>query len=66
MLDRQFLSYRLALKNDQPERILYLAVPLDIYKTFFQLEFSQTAIQEYQLLLIVYDPIKEVIVQWIK
>ncbi len=37
----------------------------DIYN-FFQLEFSQTAIKEYQLLLIVYDPVKEVIVRWIK
>lgn len=62
----QFLSYRLALKNNQPERILYLAVPLDVYKTFFKLEFSQTAIQEYKLLLIVYDPVKEIIVRWIK
>ncbi|WP_414624951.1 element excision factor XisH family protein [Calothrix sp. CCY 0018] len=57
---------RLALQNNQPERVLDLAVPLDVYKTFFQLEFSQTAIQEYQLLLIVYDPVKEVIVRWIK
>ncbi len=62
----QFLSYRLALKNNQPERILYLAVSLDVYKTFFKLEFSQTAIQEYKLLLIVYDPVKEIIVRWIK
>jgi hypothetical protein len=62
----QFLSYRLALQSKEPKRVLYLAVPLDVYKTFFQLEFSQTAIQEYQLLLIVYDPVKEVIVRWIK
>lgn len=62
----QFLSYRLALQSKEPERVLYLAVPLDVYKTFFQLEFSQTAIQEYKLLLIVYDPVKEIIVRWIK
>lgn len=61
----QFLSYRLALQANEPERILYLAIPLDAYKTFFQLEFSQTAIQQYQILLIVYDPVNEVVVQWI-
>lgn len=61
----QFLSYRLALQVNEPERILYLAVPLDAYKTFFQLEFSQTAVQQYQILLIVYDPVNEAIVQWI-
>ena len=61
----QFLSYRLALESTEPERSLYLAVPLDIYETFFQFEFTQAAIQRYKLLLIVYEPVKEVIVQWI-
>ncbi len=61
----QFLSYRLALEATEPDRLLYLAVPLDIYKTFFQFEFTQAAIQRYKLLLIVYDPVKEVIEQWI-
>ena len=60
----QFLSYRLGLSATEPERILYLAVPLDAYETFFQLEFTQEAIQLYQIWLIVYDPVNEVIVQW--
>ncbi|MFN6562763.1 MAG: XisH family protein [Nostoc sp. ChiSLP01] len=62
----QFLSYRLAMKATDPERVLYLAVPVDAYKTFFQLEFTQTAVKTYQVLLVVYDPVNEVIVQWIK
>ncbi|KAM3094071.1 element excision factor XisH family protein [Phormidesmis sp. 146-35] len=45
---------------------LVLAVPLETYRTFFQLEFTQIAIQQYQVLLVVYDPVIEVIVQWIK
>ena len=31
----QFLTYRLALKQEQPERTLYLAVPKDSYDVFF-------------------------------
>ena len=62
----QFLSYRLALESVEPDRNLYLAVPVDAYDTFFQYEFTQTAIQRYQVLIIVYDPVDEVIVQWIK
>lgn len=62
----QFLSYRLALEATEPDRKLYMAVPLDIYKTFFQLEFTQTAVQQYQVLLIVYNPVNEVIITWIK
>jgi XisH protein len=61
----QFLSYRLALAENKLERLLYLAVPLDTYKTFFQLEFTQIAVKQYQLMLIVYDPSNEVIVKWI-
>jgi len=33
----QFLSYRLALETIDPERTLYLAVPLESYQTFFNL-----------------------------
>ncbi len=62
----QFLSYRLALEATEPDRKLYMAVPLDIYRTFFQFEFTQTAVQRYHVLLIVYDPINEVIVKWTK
>ena len=61
----QFLSYRLALKEIEPDRTLYLAIPLESYRTFFQFEFTQKAIQQYQVLLIVYDPIEEIIVKWI-
>ncbi|MGB3300456.1 MAG: XisH family protein [Phormidesmis sp.] len=61
----QFLSYRLALSVTEPDRLLYLAVPVDAYKNFFQLAFSQTAISQYQVKLIVYDAIKAEIVQWI-
>ncbi|NET60890.1 MAG: fatty-acid oxidation protein subunit alpha [Symploca sp. SIO2E6] len=62
----QFLSYRLALESVEPDRSLYLAVPIDAYQTFFQYEFTQMALQRYEVLIIVYDPANEVIVQWIK
>ena len=60
----QFLSYRLGLASVEPNRKLYLAVPFEVYRTFFQSEFTQTAVKQYQVLLIVYDPTNEVIVQW--
>jgi hypothetical protein len=31
----QFLNYRVALEEQQPDRVLYLAVPQGAYKTFF-------------------------------
>ncbi|MEB3311518.1 MAG: element excision factor XisH family protein [Snowella sp.] len=61
----QFLSYRIALVKLDPDRLLYLAVPLDTYETFFQLEFTQNALQTYQICLIVYNSLTEEISQWI-
>ncbi len=61
----QLLNYRLILRRQEPERILYLAVPFDIYESFFKLEFTQIAIIDYQLKIIVYNIDKEVISKWI-
>lgn len=61
----QFLNYRIMLEVNEPDRLLYLAVPFETYQTFFQSRFAQVAIERYKLKLIVYDPFKEEIVQWI-
>lgn len=62
----QFYNYRVALEEQQPDRILYLAVPITTYQTFFQLQFVQTVIQRLQIQLIIYDPKKEEILEWTK
>ena len=61
----QFLNYRLALEISDPNRILYLAVPIGVYEAFFKREFAQISVERYQMKQIIYDPIREVIVQWI-
>ncbi len=61
----QFLNYRLALRNLEPDRSLYLAVPIAAYNSFFCRALPQAAIAEYDLKLLVYDPTNEVIVEWI-
>ncbi|MEH2305862.1 XisH family protein [Nostoc sp.] len=61
----QFINYRGALRRRQPERVLYLAVPLTTYKTFFQLDFPKEMIAENQLKMLIYDVEQEVIFQWI-
>ena len=60
----QFLNYRLALRLREPERVLFLAVPVSTYRSLFSRDFAQSSVQEYQVKLIVYDPKSEVIVQW--
>lgn len=62
----QYLNYLQALEVKDPERILYLAIPIDTYTEFFQIPFIQTSLKKYGVSLIVYEPIKEEIKQWIK
>ena len=62
----QYLNYLQALELKDPERILYLAVPIDTYTEFFQIPFIQMSLERYGINLIVYNPSKEEIEQWIK
>ncbi|MBD2443880.1 MAG: XisH family protein [Dolichospermum sp.] len=61
----QFINYRGALRRRQPDRVLYLAVPLTTYKTFFNLDFPRDMIEENQVKMIIYDVEHEVITEWI-
>ncbi|MEM9213319.1 MAG: element excision factor XisH family protein [Cyanobacteria bacterium P01_F01_bin.150] len=61
----QYLNYARALTIEDPIRTLYLAVPVDTYTEFFQVPFIQATLQDYRINLIVYEPIQEVIQQWI-
>jgi hypothetical protein len=62
----QFLNYRIAIEvSNQPERVLYLAVPVDTYQMFLRFEPAKTIIERYEVRLIVYNPNQEVIDRWI-
>jgi hypothetical protein len=61
----QFLNYRLVLELSERDRILYLAVPAVVHEAFFQREFLQISVERYQIHRFIYDPVKEVILQWI-
>ncbi len=62
----QYLNYRRALRSQEAERVLYLAVPSQIYDDFFHLRFIEEGVKEYQLFLAIYDIEKRSILQWIK
>jgi hypothetical protein len=60
----QCLNYRSALRLTEPDRTLYLAVPVDVYDEFFSRRFIQRIIDEYQLKLLIFNPAQEEIVIW--
>jgi hypothetical protein len=61
----QFINYRLALSEQEADRTLYLAVPIDTYTSFFTIRLVQNIIKTYQLKLITYQPETEDIIEWI-
>jgi hypothetical protein len=53
------------VEEQEPERLVYLAVPFETDQDFFQLAFIQRTLTRYQVKLIIYNPTLEEIQQWI-
>ncbi len=62
----QFIDYSVCLEDIEPERVLFLAVPFDVFHTFFRKRLVQTVIKRFNIRIIVFDVKKEEIVRWIK
>ncbi len=62
----QFITYRTTMRVEHPDRLLFLAVPIVAYKTKFNERVIQDIIKEQNIKLIIYDPHKKIITQWIK
>ena len=60
----QYFNYRLILELNEKEHTLYLGVPIAAYESFFQRDLPKASVNKYQVKLIVYDPVDEVIVKW--
>jgi len=61
----QYALYRFLLQRIQPDRLLYLAIPHDIYQDFFQRSLIQDFVDEQRVLLFIFNPNTEEIIQWI-
>ena len=62
----QFTYYREALEEIEPQRDLFLAVPLPVYEGIFQEPISQKVLASNRIKLIVYDVKNKIIVKWKK
>jgi hypothetical protein len=60
----QFVNYRYALADLEPERKLFLAVSMTTYAGIFARRFVQSVIERAEVSLIIYDIEKEVIIKW--
>ena len=60
----QYLLYLPFLRVQEPDRSLYLAIPGEVYQNVFEEPIGQGLLAEYNLRLLVFDSVKEVILQW--
>ncbi|MBJ7437239.1 MAG: XisH family protein [Acinetobacter sp.] len=62
----QYLNYLLGLKRQEPERVLYLAVPIRAQVLFEEMGLIIESIETYGVKMIVYEERTQTIVSWKK
>ena len=62
----QYGVYRTFLKQVDPQRQLYLAIAEDVYQDFFLRPAIQEVVTDHQIHLLIFNPEKEEILQWIR
>jgi hypothetical protein len=62
----QYIVYREALAIRASERILFLAMPHDIFETYKNEPLVVQVFQQYNIKIITYDPITKQIVSWLE
>jgi hypothetical protein len=60
----QYIHYRMVLKSLQPQRMLYLGLPIKVYDRFFQSRFFRDSLEENRVSLLLVDTRLEEIVRW--
>jgi hypothetical protein len=61
----QYIIYRFVLQRQDPERALFLALPVDAYESLFNEEDERDLARGNDVKLIVFDPENGNIVEWI-
>ena len=61
----QYILYLKILSGLEPDRTLYLTIRREIYVSFFSEEIVRVVLADGLIKLIVFDPVQEVITQWI-
>ena len=60
----QFMVYQIALEEKEPDRILFLAVPMEVFQEIFLKPKASRLTERVDLKIIGFDVEKEEIVQW--
>jgi hypothetical protein len=61
----QYAVYRTVLAVEEPHRVLYLAVPDDVYDDIINVRFGQLIVSSLQLRLVVFNVKSATVLKWI-
>jgi hypothetical protein len=61
----QYILYRDILEESESDRLIYLAISTDVHEDLFQEPIGQLLLRRQRLRLIIFEPERGVIVQWI-
>jgi hypothetical protein len=62
----QFVDYRIALREKEPDRVLYIGIVDDVWEGIFSLPFAQMVIREMAIKVIVVNQDQITVSKWIK
>ncbi len=62
----QYLNYEIGIEVKEPDRLLVLAVPENVYITYFGIEAIRIAVDKFDIKILVFDPMTETVSKWIK
>lgn len=62
----QYLLYKPALQEKEPDRTLFLALPITFYNNLFDDSYFQKIAQLYDLKMLIFDEKSEIISEWKK
>lgn len=62
----QFVLYRTLLARHEPDRRLFLAVPTASYDSLLGDDIGRAVREDNQMWVLVFDPVEEVVRQWLK
>ena len=60
------LVYKINLEIQEPDRELFLAVPLAVYERMTQQRIFEVVAERYDVNFLVYEPVEKTIVSWVK
>lgn len=60
----QYIHYRIGLETIEPDRVLILAVPVEVYETHFSRQGIRLSVERNNIKLLVYNPLSQKIEKW--